>query len=292
MLREPLECMLTVAKYKSFAKAAKELYLSTPAITQRINALEDELGFKLFVRSNKGAFLTAAGEAFIVDAEKMLSNLNDTIERCRAISAKEKSHLSIGVSGALNHYLLPKICENFRRNNKDIDLLFVDVKDPTSALLQGLIDINITYGNIGVVFPGVCNTTVFVDECVCYLSANHRLSDMKYIRVQDILNEKILLSPLDCSDYHRNLYAVLKKNNPSVHVDFVDSINVGTLKTITSDIISFYPKSYHIESENVTSIPFESFPYISIDALTRDEPQGIIKVFINEAIDLIRNMHN
>ena len=209
MLREPLECMLSVAKFKSFARAAKEMYMSTPAITQRMNALEDELGFKLFLRSNKGAFLTAAGETFAAEAERLLTDLDETVERCRAISEKVDNQLNIGVSGTLNHYLLPKICENFRKFNPDVKLSFVEVKDATGALLQGLVDINITYGNEGQAFSQICNTTICIDDCVCLLWENHRLAGRKSICLEDIIKEKMVTPVLDFSEYHRKLCNIL-----------------------------------------------------------------------------------
>lgn len=45
---------VSVAKYKSFSKAAKELYLSQPNISQNINSLENEIGYKIFHRTNQG----------------------------------------------------------------------------------------------------------------------------------------------------------------------------------------------------------------------------------------------
>lgn len=288
MLQEPLQCFLLVAKYKSFAKAAKELYLSTPAITQRINALEDSLGFKLFIRSNKGALLTSAGEAFLKEAEKLIIAFNQAVACCRAISEKEKSHLSVGVSGTVNKVLLPKICKTFYEHNKNVNLSFINTTDLTSELLQGMIDINITYGNMGVSFPQICNTTLIVDEAVCVVPVNHKYANRKYIRIQDLYNENIIMSPLKTSAYHRNIYSLLKKNNPSANVIFSDNYHVAVLQTLSSDAISIFPKSYQLGDENFVLIPFESFPYISIDALTKDAPKGMMNNFIDEAKSMLK----
>lgn len=60
-----LQSFLSTARTGSFTRAAKELYVSTPSLMQRINALETELGCTLFTRNSKGAQLTDAGVAFV-----------------------------------------------------------------------------------------------------------------------------------------------------------------------------------------------------------------------------------
>lgn len=57
-----IECFLLVARNQSFSRAAEELFLSQSNATMKINAMEKELGIKLFERTRKGAMLTEAGE--------------------------------------------------------------------------------------------------------------------------------------------------------------------------------------------------------------------------------------
>ena len=53
-----LEAFWMVAEKGSFSGAAKEMFISQPALTKQINLLEEQLGFALFLRSNKGAVLS------------------------------------------------------------------------------------------------------------------------------------------------------------------------------------------------------------------------------------------
>lgn len=59
-----LEYFIAVAKYKNFTRAANECYIAQSAISQQINALEEELGFPLFIRQTRKVILTEAGELF------------------------------------------------------------------------------------------------------------------------------------------------------------------------------------------------------------------------------------
>ena len=83
MKLEQLEYAVEIANTQSISKAAENLLLSQPGLSASIKQLEYELGTELFIRSNKGVELTPAGSSFIVNAKKVLAQI-DTMERqCR-----------------------------------------------------------------------------------------------------------------------------------------------------------------------------------------------------------------
>ncbi len=68
-----LTYLVEVANEKSFNRAAKNLYTSPSNVMVAINSLEEELGYKLLLRSSKGVCLTAEGQRVLQDAIKMLA---------------------------------------------------------------------------------------------------------------------------------------------------------------------------------------------------------------------------
>ena len=68
-----LECFLAVAENLSFARAAQQLHITQPAVTQQIKALEKELNAKLFARSTRSVKLTREGAVFLYDSRHILS---------------------------------------------------------------------------------------------------------------------------------------------------------------------------------------------------------------------------
>ncbi|MFR5732002.1 MAG: LysR family transcriptional regulator [Clostridium sp.] len=60
-----LEYVIAIAEEKSLSKAAERLYLSQPALSQRLKKLEDELGTPLFLREKNGLSITDAGRIYI-----------------------------------------------------------------------------------------------------------------------------------------------------------------------------------------------------------------------------------
>lgn len=108
------------AKAKSISNAAKELYISQPAVSQSIKQLEDKLGGRLFFRTPKGIVLTAEGEAvfkyieqaynFIITAQTKFSEMQNLIN----------GEIKIGASDTLcKFYLLPYL-QTFNKNYPDI----------------------------------------------------------------------------------------------------------------------------------------------------------------------------
>lgn len=76
-----LECFVAVAEHLNFSRASEELKITQPAVSHQIQALEEELGVKLFLRTSKSVSLTQEGLMFFPDAQLILKT---------ALSAKER----------------------------------------------------------------------------------------------------------------------------------------------------------------------------------------------------------
>lgn len=87
MITKELEAFVITAKSGSFQKASDLLFVSSTALIKQINALENEVGVKLFSRTNKGVFLTEAGKKFYEAAIDILQRYHAAVQ-----SAKETEH--------------------------------------------------------------------------------------------------------------------------------------------------------------------------------------------------------
>ena len=77
---------LSVAKERSFTKAAARLNISQSAVSEQVRLLEDEIGFPLFRRTSRGIELTERGRTFLYEAERVVGDvlsLSDTARRLR-----------------------------------------------------------------------------------------------------------------------------------------------------------------------------------------------------------------
>lgn len=134
-----------VAKNKSFSKAAKELYMTQPAISQSIMQLEAELDTRLFNRTTKGVFLTVEGSAlydYVNSAIKLIDSGEEKLLEFKNLSVGE---LKIGVGDTISRYFLLPYLEKFHIKYPNIKFKIINgtTLELCSILKAGEIDIAI-----------------------------------------------------------------------------------------------------------------------------------------------------
>jgi DNA-binding transcriptional LysR family regulator len=112
---QQLQYFLAAARHGSFSAAAEALYMAQPSLSEQIRRLEAELGVALFTRVGRGLVLTAAGETFRPEAERVLGDLERARESVAAVREIRAGTLSFGTFGAARWYMLADVIEDFRR---------------------------------------------------------------------------------------------------------------------------------------------------------------------------------
>ena len=102
-----------VAEQLSFRKAAEELYLTQPAVSQQVKALEEDLGVALFDRSGSQVRLTPAGNALLEYAERSSRLLLEAANTVATFSGTQSGALTLGASTTIAQYVLPRLLGEF-----------------------------------------------------------------------------------------------------------------------------------------------------------------------------------
>jgi len=113
-----LEAFLWVAELQSFTKAARQLYISQPAISFQIKALEEDLQAPLFQRGDKKVMLTEAGRVLYPEAKKMLRHYQKIKEGLEDLKGLKTGHLMVGASTIPGEYILPLLIGGFKKNTR------------------------------------------------------------------------------------------------------------------------------------------------------------------------------
>jgi LysR family transcriptional regulator, transcriptional activator of the cysJI operon len=111
-----------VAAQSSFRRAAEVLYISQPAVTQQIKALEEELGTRVFDRSGGKVRLTAAGEVLLRHAEQAEIVLSRAVEEIGSIEGEVRGSLRVAASTTIAQYVLPRVLAEFARLHPGVRL--------------------------------------------------------------------------------------------------------------------------------------------------------------------------
>ena len=107
----------TVAEQCSFRKAAEELFLTQPAVSLQIRALEEDLGVQLFNRAGSRIALTEAGRTLLNYAQQVKALLVNAEQDVAALSGEHAGHLAMGASTTIAQYVLPRLLNEFRREH-------------------------------------------------------------------------------------------------------------------------------------------------------------------------------
>ncbi len=131
-----LKVFRAVAHHRNFSRAADELLLTQPAVTQQVKALEEEYGAPLFDRTGGRVSLTAAGEILLPFAEQLKSLSDRAYEAVRSAGGSPSGPLTVGASQTIGQYLLPKFIAGFAMRHPRVAVKAVGGN--TDAILEAL----------------------------------------------------------------------------------------------------------------------------------------------------------
>jgi DNA-binding transcriptional LysR family regulator len=172
-----LQAFLAVAETNSFSRAAERIFLTQPAISKRIAALETSLGTRLFDRIGRTIQLTPAGQALLTRSRAILRELDDVKRSIANLAGAITGELSLATSHHIGLHRLPGPLKQFHENYPDVrlDLRFMDSEKACRAVAQGEIELAI------VTLPPVVNAPlqtmkVWDDPLDVVVSRTHALA--------------------------------------------------------------------------------------------------------------------
>ena len=194
-----LRYFVAVAEELHFTRAAERLYVSQPALSKQIRALERQLGAELFRRDRQGVALTAAGAALLPYAERVLAVWAEGASALAEVSAAGRSTLVVGMSTSPGRGgLLPAIRSRFTaaRPEANVRLRQVSWDDPTAGLADG--DADVAFVWLPLPDAERYDWTVVAEEPrLVALPDTHPLAARAEVDFADLVDEPFLALPSD-----------------------------------------------------------------------------------------------
>lgn len=141
-----LKYIITIAELKSISKAASELFISQPALSNIVSSIEKDLGAQLFNRSTNPISLTYAGERYIETAKQILSLEYSLKKEFSDISNMKKGKLTIGIPAVRGTHVLPLVLPKFTKKYPGIEVKLIegDSNFLEKLLIEGKVDLVLT----------------------------------------------------------------------------------------------------------------------------------------------------
>lgn len=194
-----------VAEELHFGRAAARLFMTQPALSRSIRALEESVGTALFERSTRRVRLTAAGDAFLAECRLALGHLERASAAAMNAAEGREGRLRVGYMDFAINGRLPGILKAFRAKYPHVlvDLEYIPTALQHTALLQGRIDIGFVIGEFRA--PRILNLPVDSDDFVALLPEGHRLAGRSTLRLADLADEPFVLGSEDTFSSFRQL---------------------------------------------------------------------------------------
>jgi DNA-binding transcriptional LysR family regulator len=182
-----------VAEQLSFRKAAEELYLTQPAVSLQIKALEEDVGVQLFDRTGAHITLTAAGRVLLTYCEQVKTLLAQTKHEIAAISGEHVGQLALGASTTIAQYVLPRLLGEFRREHPRVNPTLISGN--TERIVEAVEKQKIALGFIeGPARSREVKTQPFLeDELVLIASTAHEWTERASVSCSEIASVPLLM---------------------------------------------------------------------------------------------------
>jgi DNA-binding transcriptional LysR family regulator len=140
-----LHAFVVLANELHFRKASERLFLSQPALSKKIQRLEEKLKGALFVRSRRRVSLTDAGKSFLPKAAKLLQDAEDALRETQGAIEGRAGTLRIGFGIASLPEILPRTIVRFRKLYPEVELQLREMPSDlqVSSLIEGRLDAGI-----------------------------------------------------------------------------------------------------------------------------------------------------
>lgn len=209
-----LQYFLEVAKYKSFSRAADQLFITQPTISKMIKNLEEELGIILFKRSRKQLILTDAGKVILEQAKQIDQAFHNLGTQIDQLSGLQRGHIRIGLPPIFDAKRLLKIIGLFHEQHPGITFQLVE---NGSKKIEEAVETNLL--DLGVVVLPTNNETFdyfpFIEEDLkLIIPTSHRFAYREQVELEELAEESFILFN---KDFVLNDRILLSCNNAGFH---------------------------------------------------------------------------
>ncbi|MBN1102554.1 MAG: LysR family transcriptional regulator [Deltaproteobacteria bacterium] len=188
-----LRVFYEAARSGSFTSAARKLFITQPAVTAQMKALEDQCTLKLFKKKGRRLFLTDEGNTLYEYAKRIFEyerEVEDVIEEMRKL---KRGILRLGTSKAYARYFMPFLISRFREAYPHIKV-YLD-EGSSLDIIRSLVDLKNEVAVIAKVedHPNVTFIPFKQDQLVLILAPGHPLAKRKHVSLEELVNDPMIM---------------------------------------------------------------------------------------------------
>jgi DNA-binding transcriptional LysR family regulator len=186
---EQLRYFVAVAEDGQFTRAARNLHLAQPALSQAVAQLESELGVELLKRHARGVTLTPAGEIFLAKARVALAATRDATLTAQSLARAASGTMELGFLGSPPMVDAPQLFASFAEAHPIAELSFRGMSFPRGSMTSWLGDVDVALCHSPPPDPDVHVQPLWPEPRMLVAPARHQLAQHGEVSVADALDE-------------------------------------------------------------------------------------------------------
>jgi DNA-binding transcriptional LysR family regulator len=288
-----LEAFVHAARHGSVTRAAEALFVTQPALTARLKALERSLGAELFVRTGRGVRLTEPGRAFLPYAQRSLQALAEGRSVVAGVLGGGAGELAIGAAPAVSTYVLPLILERYHaaypsvqlavRTGHSEEVLELVLRDEVEiALIRALRH------------PDVESLPLYEDELVLVCDPEHPFARPGEIEIGELGAERVIL--FDRTSSYHDLTAALLREAGVVPRGLMELDNIDATKKMVRQGLGVAMVPYTAAADELETGTLRAIRVVDAEPVRRQivairragagPPQGLVAAFLATLAEL------
>jgi len=254
-----LKIFYMTAKRGSLSAAAKDLYITQPAVTKGIQRLQEYYEVKFVNRFGKKLVLTDAGRVLYGIAEKIFEQERLAEDSIRDFQQQKRGHIRVEASESFGAYYLPSIITPFSKSSPQIRIS-VNIL-PTDLVVHNTVDLK---NDLGFISYPVENQKLSVrevleDRFVIIVAPDHPLAKMKCLKPEDLNGQSLIMHEKGSVPYEA-IDRLISENNLSVFEYMEFSNNEAIKRTVEEGagiaLVSQEVAKKEIQMGKLTALPF------------------------------------
>lgn len=266
-----LQYFQEVCRSGSFTRAAANLYVAQPVITNAIHKLEAELGVRLLNRNNKMIALTAEGQVFLERITFLLEYAGDVIQEMHDFDNPNRSSLRLGIPPQIGNYFFPHLFTTFSALYPGLNLVVTEESSSNIVALVEKGELEVGLVVLPESAPHINARFLFTQPIVVCVGKDHPLNGRTELDLIELKDEKFIMRRPE--SYQRNLIVFhCNKSGFSPNIIFSSS-QIQTIKTMVANNIgiAFFMEMTVRDDASVTMIPLRDPVCVNIGLVWKKE---------------------
>lgn len=193
--QKQIRSFIQVSEAGSFYKAAEQLYISTTALLQQINLMEEEIGFKVFERTRRGVSLTPAGEYFLEKMKEIEFQMSCAVHKGQEIASGELTSITMGYVFWHSAQIALELNQQISESGMAVSvaLISMEMEKAFTNLRNGGLTCCVMPSSERVRSSGLRYRLIKAIPLYIGLPENIRAGSLSSLRLEDLAGQKIIL---------------------------------------------------------------------------------------------------